>query len=191
MKRWQFWIDRGGTFTDCLGLDPESGQLHLAKVLSSYAAPLEGIRHILAEAQPRGNDAPAQIPPCDVRMGTTLATNALLERRGARMGLIITQGFGDALEIGTQARSDIFDLNIRKPDLLYQRVLEIAARVTPHGQVAERHSDASLRRELKDWRAAGIESVAVVVLHAYANPCLEQEIARSAREVGFCHVYAS
>lgn len=193
MKRWQFWIDRGGTFTDCLGLEPESERLHFTKVLSSDRAPLDGIRELLAEVEPDGNNSSllSAIPACDIRMGTTLATNALLERRGARMGLVITQGFGDALEIGTQARSDIFDLNIVKPGLLYDQVYEVSARVTPQGGVAERHSAASLRAQLEAWLAAGLTSVAVVVLHAYANPCLEQEIARTARAVGFRHVYAS
>ena len=98
MMSWQFWIDRGGTFTDCLGRDPTSVETHVVKVLSSDRAPLIGIRRLLGIAQ----DAP--IPPSQVRMGTTLATNALLERHGTDCALAITRGFRDLLEIGTQAR---------------------------------------------------------------------------------------
>src|SRR5689334_15332478 len=115
--RWQFWIDRGGTFTDCLGLDPETGELRVAKVLSSDRAPLVAIRQIL------GLEDRSPIPPCDVRMGTTVATNALLERKGTPSALVVTRGFADLLEIGTQARPHIFDLEIRKPALLHREVL--------------------------------------------------------------------
>ncbi|HWN67307.1 MAG TPA: hydantoinase/oxoprolinase N-terminal domain-containing protein, partial [Haliangium sp.] len=100
--RWQFWIDRGGTFTDCLGRDPKTGVIHTAKVLSSDRAPLVGIRRIL------GLDDDAPIPACEVRMGTTIATNALLERRGTRCALVITRGFRDLLAIGNQTRPQIF-----------------------------------------------------------------------------------
>ncbi|MEL6183317.1 MAG: hydantoinase/oxoprolinase N-terminal domain-containing protein, partial [Myxococcota bacterium] len=99
--KWAFFIDRGGTFTDCIGLSP-SGEVRVIKVLSSDEAPLVGIRSLL-ELPPE--DA---IPPCTVRMGTTVATNALLERRGTPTAVLITRGFGDALTIGTQARPDLF-----------------------------------------------------------------------------------
>jgi 5-oxoprolinase (ATP-hydrolysing) len=113
-----FFIDRGGTFTDCLCFD-DQGQVRVAKVLSSDRAPLEGIRQLLGIG-PRD-----PIPPCNVRMGTTLATNALLERKGQRFALLITRGFRDLLEIGTQARPDLFALEIRKPGVLYDAVLEV------------------------------------------------------------------
>ncbi len=183
--RWSFWIDRGGTFTDCLGLDPRSGELRVAKLLSSDRAPLEGIRAIL------GLEPGAPIPPCDVRMGTTIATNALLERRGTRCALAITAGFADLLEIGTQARPRIFDLQIRKPGVLHARVVEVDARLDARGEVLRRPDPARLRPELAELRAAGIDSLAVLVLHAHRNPELELEIGAVARELGFAHVALS
>jgi len=183
--RWEFWIDRGGTFTDCLGRDPRSGDVRVVKLLSSDRAPLHGIRRILglADADP--------IPACDVRMGTTIATNALLERRGAPCALVITQGFRDLLEIGTQARPRIFELEIRKPELLYQEVLEVAARADAEGRVIERPEPDRVRRELRALRERGLSSVAVVLLHAYRAGELERELGEIAREVGFEHVALS
>lgn len=178
-QRWQFWIDRGGTFTDCIGVAPSSGELTTLKVLSSDDAPLEGIRRIL------GLGASEPIPPCDVRLGTTLATNALLERRGAPCALIITRGFGDLLEIGTQARPNIFDLNIQKPGVLYSAVVEVAARVSPDGKIIERPDSAALEPQLRRLVSQGIRSAAVVVLHSYQSPQLEQEIATTAKQCGF------
>ncbi|MGB1698763.1 MAG: hydantoinase/oxoprolinase N-terminal domain-containing protein, partial [Nannocystaceae bacterium] len=101
-ERWDVWIDRGGTFTDCLGRPPDGGPIRAIKVRSSDRAPLEGIRALLglAETDP--------IPPCDVRMGTTVATNALLERRGAATALVVTRGFADLLHIGDQTRPELF-----------------------------------------------------------------------------------
>ena len=183
--RWQFWIDRGGTFTDCLGVDPRDGRIRVAKVLSSDRAPLIGIRQL------QGIAPDALISPCDVRMGTTVATNALLERKGTPLALAITRGFKDLLAIGTQARPDIFALDIEKPELLYHRVIEIDARLAPDGQVITRPDSAILRSQLSGLRAAGIESLAVVVLHAYANPALEADVATVARDVGFAHVSTS
>jgi len=183
--RWQFWIDRGGTFTDCLGLDPSSSELVCAKVLSSDRAPLIGIRIIL------GIDEDAPIPPCDIRMGTTIATNALLERHGSPTALVISRGFGDALAIGNQTRAGLFDLDIVKPELLYREVVETEARGGPSGQVLA-HADAErLSEELRRVRARGIYSLAVVVLHAYANPELEHRIAEIARGVGFDEIALS
>jgi 5-oxoprolinase (ATP-hydrolysing) len=185
MQRWQFWIDRGGTFTDCIGCDPRSGALRVLKVLSSDRAPLIGIRALLGLAP----DAP--IPECDVRMGTTLATNALLERRGVDCALVITRGFRDLLEIGTQARPHIFELQIRKPGLLYREVIEVDARLDAAGNVLERPDPAELQRQLRALRARGLTSLAVVVLHAHRNPELEREIGALAREAGFRHVALS
>jgi 5-oxoprolinase (ATP-hydrolysing) len=183
--RWEFWIDRGGTFTDCLGRDPASGAVRVAKVLSSDRAPLEGIRRIL------GLGASAPIPACDVRMGTTLATNALLERKGTPCALLITRGFGDLLEIGTQARPEIFALEIRKPEVLYRRVVEVEARVDAEGRVLARPDAGEVRAALHELRAAGIESVAVVLLHAYRAGELEREIGALAEAAGFRHVALS
>ena len=141
--RWEFWIDRGGTFTDCLGRDPESGEIRVAKILSSDRAPLEAIRQILGLAESEA------IPPCDIRMGTTIATNALLERKGEPCGLVITRGFRDLLEIGTQARPRIFDLEIRKPEVLYREVLEVDARADAEGQILERPDPEQTRAALR------------------------------------------
>jgi 5-oxoprolinase (ATP-hydrolysing) len=183
--RWEFWIDRGGTFTDCLGRDPQSGQTRVAKLLSSDRAPLEGIRQILAL------EADAPIPPCDIRMGTTIATNALLERKGVPFALLISRGFRDLLEIGTQARPRIFDLEIRKPELLYQRVVEVDARADPRGRVLERPDPAGLRVQLEELLESGLRSLAVVVLHAYAAPELERQIGALAGQLGFEHIALS
>lgn len=183
--RWEFWIDRGGTFTDCIGREPQTGRLHVAKVLSSDRAPLIAIREILELT----DDAP--IPPCDVRMGTTVATNALLERKGAPLALVITRGFRDLLEIGTQARPDLFALDIRKPELLYREVLEVDARCDASGRVLARPALVQVRRELAELRSRGLASVAIVCLHAYANPELELELGAVATEVGFTHVALS
>ncbi|MCB9605122.1 MAG: hydantoinase B/oxoprolinase family protein [Polyangiaceae bacterium] len=182
--RWQFWIDRGGTFTDCLGRAP-SGELSVAKVLSDDRAPLVGIRQLLGQSP----DTP--IPPCDVRMGTTVATNALLERRGAAMGLVITRGFADALKIGTQARPDIFALNIQRPDVLYREVCEVDARLDPQGNILAAPSAPELAGTFKSWRERGLRSIAIVVLHSYLNPSLEQQIAALAKSHGFDDVYPS
>jgi 5-oxoprolinase (ATP-hydrolysing) len=183
--RFEFWIDRGGTFTDCIARDPETGALRVAKRLSSDRAPLDAIRELLGIAR----DAP--IPPCDVRMGTTLATNALLERKGAPFALAITRGFRDLLAIGTQARPKLFDLAIRKPELLYREVLEVDARAGAGGEILERPDPTKLRRELERLRRSGLSSLAVVVLHAYRGGELEREIGALAAEVGFEHVALS
>jgi len=181
----EFWIDRGGTFTDCIGRDPVTGALSVTKVLSSNRAPIEGIRALL--------DLPpaAPIPACHVRMGTTIATNALLERRGAPCALVITRGFRDALAIGTQARPRIFDVRIDKPELLYDRVVEVDARADANGDIVARPDKEELRATLAAVKAGGIDSLAVVVLHAYRAEQLEREIGEVARAVGFGHVSLS
>ncbi len=183
--RWQFWIDRGGTFTDCLGRDPVSGVVKTAKVLSSDRAPLVGIRQLLGIS----DDQP--IPPCEIRMGTTLATNALLERHGADCALVITRGFGDLLAIGNQTRPHIFDLDIRKPQLLYNTVIEVDARYDASGQVIQRPDLVRLEQDLRKTYASGIDSLAVVVMHAYHHGQLEQDIAAVADSIGFSHVSLS
>ena len=183
--RWEFWIDRGGTFTDCLGRDPNSGRIHVAKLLSSDRAPLAAIRSILGVPEPQA------IPACDIRMGTTVATNALLERKGERALLVITRGFGDLLEIGTQARPGLFELKISKPKTLYEAVLEVDARCDASGRVLERPNLADVRRSLESFHEAGIKSAAIVVLHAYANSDLERELGELAEKVGFEHVALS
>ncbi len=170
--RYEFWIDRGGTFTDCLRLDRDTGDLKTTKVLSADDSPLVGIRTLL--------DLPpnAAIPPCHVKMGTTVATNALLERKGAKTGLIITKGFRDLLDIGDQTRPELFELDIRRPEKLAQVVEETSARLTPTGHSLVIPSDCEIERIVARMTANGIESIALVVLHAYANPQFEQALKR-------------
>ncbi|HKO48184.1 MAG TPA: hydantoinase B/oxoprolinase family protein [Polyangiaceae bacterium] len=179
-----FFIDRGGTFTDCLGID-EHGALHLAKVLSSDRAPLDGIRALL------GLDADQPIPACRVRMGTTLATNALLERTGERFALLITRGFRDLLQIGTQARPDLFALSIQKPSVLYDEVLELDARVDRTGVALQRPDPTRLLLELQALRARGVDSVAVVVLGDHRTGALEREIGAIAQAAGISAIALS
>ena len=182
---WQFWIDRGGTFTDCLGRDPSSEEIHAVKVLSCDRAPLIGIRRLLGIAEG------APIPPCQVRMGTTLATNALLERQGSDCALVITRGFRDLLAIGTQARPRIFELNIVKPELLYKEVIEVEARCDAEGRIISRPDRQALERDLREVHERGIDSLAVVILHAYRTPALEREIGEVAHRIGFSQVSLS
>ena len=189
---WAFWIDRGGTFTDVIGRDPQGG-LHARKILSenpqSYRdAAVHGIRMHLGLAP--GEPIPAGAIG-DVRMGTTVATNALLERKGEGTALLTTRGFRDALAIGYQARADIFAKRIVKPDLLYSRVEEIAERVLADGTVERPLDEAEVRRVLADVRAGGYRAVAIVFMHAHRYPAHEAAVARLAREAGFPQVSAS
>ncbi|MFW6086307.1 MAG: hydantoinase/oxoprolinase family protein, partial [Myxococcota bacterium] len=184
-RRYQVWIDRGGTFTDCIGRDPTSGEVRLAKVLSSDRAPLEGIR-LLLDLGPE-----EAIPPCDIRMGTTVATNALLERRGAPCALLITRGFADLLEIGTQSRPALFDLRVQEPTMLYQRVVEVGGRTDADGRVCEPLDEEGVRRSLEALREDGLRAVAVVLMHAYRSASMERRIGALAREAGFEHISLS
>jgi len=184
-SRWQFWIDRGGTFTDCIGFHPDSRDVRVTKVLSSDAAPWLGIRQLL---RLRDGDP---IPPCDVRMGTTLATNALLERRGVKTVLVITRGFGDLLLLGDQTRPDLFALDIVQPAPLCAAVVETSARCAPDGSVLAEPDLDALRSELLALRAQGFMSAAVVVMHDHAEGRLERQLVRVLEDVGFAHVSAS
>jgi 5-oxoprolinase (ATP-hydrolysing) len=165
---WEFWIDRGGTFTDVIGRRPD-GRLVTHKLLSenpeAYAdAAVAGIRHLLGLAPDEPIPA-ARIGA--VKMGTTVATNALLERKGERTLLLITKGFRDALRIGYQARPKIFAKHIIKPDMLYERVVEVDERVRADGKV-ERELDLDAARvQLERAKADGIRAVAVVLMHAW------------------------
>ena len=182
--RWRIWIDRGGTFTDCVACSPD-GELRVMKLLSLANAPIEGIRRVL------GLDATAPIPPCDVRIGTTLATNALLERKGAPTALVTARGFGDVLAIGDQTRPDLFALCIEKPALLHREVLEVSARVAPDGTVLERPAPEETRRALAALHGRGHRALAVVLLHATRAPALEREIGAWAHHAGFAQVSLS
>ena len=182
---WVFAIDRGGTFTDCIGVAPDGG-VHVAKLLSSDSAPEQGVRRILA----RAGVEPERVE-CAVRLGTTVATNALLERRGVPMLFVANRGLGDVLAIGTQERPDLFDLEIRKPPPLHARVAEVPGRVAADGEIVEPFDVDAARDILLEARAAGIDSVAISLLHAYAHPEFEAQFAALARDLGFGHVVAS
>ncbi len=192
MTGWQFWIDRGGTFTDIVARRPD-GRLATHKLLSENPeqyqdAALQGIRDLLGLSR----DQP--IPPEHidaVKMGTTVATNALLERKGDRTVLVITQGFGDALRIGTQHRPRLFDRHIVLPDLLYERVIEVAERVSAQGQVLVPLDEERARRDLQAAYDAGIRSVAIVLMHGYRHHAHELRLAELARALGFPQVSVS
>ena len=190
--RWQFWIDRGGTFTDVVGKRPD-GTLVTHKLLSENPeqykdAAVAGIRHLLGLAP--GEPVTPDLVEC-VKMGTTVATNALLERKGEPTLLITTQGFKDALRIAYQNRPRIFDRHIVLPELLYERVIEAQERMGAHGDVIEPLDEAHLKERL--WAAydAGLRSAAIVFMHGYRYTAHEEAAARIAREAGFTQVSAS
>jgi 5-oxoprolinase (ATP-hydrolysing) len=190
--KWHFWIDRGGTFTDVVARAPD-GRLIAHKVLSHNPdayddAALEGIR--LCLELPAGAPLPAERIAA-VKMGTTVATNALLERKGERTLLVITRGLKDQLEIGYQARPDIFARKIVKPEMLYARVVEAAERVRANGTVEQPLDAAALERDLKAAVVDGITSIAIVFMHAYAHPEHECQAAALARQAGFTQVSVS
>ncbi len=184
-ERPAIWIDRGGTFTDCILRRPGTGELTVVKVLSSDEAPLVGIRKLLG----LGDGEP--IPACDVRMGTTVATNALLERRGVRCALLTTSGFADVLAIGDQTRSELFALEIHRPRQLYEAAVEVGARLGPGGEVLCGVDEEQVCTALERLRRRGIESLAVCLLNAHRNGALEREIGALARSMGFSHVALS
>ena len=189
---WQFWIDRGGTFTDVIGRRPD-GALIARKLLSEnpeqYAdAALHGMRGILGLA-PDGDLAAAPIDA--VKMGTTVATNALLERRGERVVLAITKGFADALRIGYQNRPRLFDRHIVLPELLHERVVEIGERVTARGEVLEAVDETAIRADLEAAFAAGIRALAIVLMHGYRFPAHERVVAAIAADIGFDRIAVS
>jgi 5-oxoprolinase (ATP-hydrolysing) len=188
-KGWEFWIDRGGTFTDVVARAPD-GRLITHKLLSENPerygdAAVQGIHEIMGTANP----APGSI--ATVKMGTTVATNALLERKGERVLLLITKGFGDLLRIGYQTRPRLFDLHIRRPDLLYAQVAEIPERLDAEGSVIEPLDEAATRAALVAAHATGIRAVAVAFMHGYLNPAHEVIVGRIAREVGFTQISLS
>ncbi|MDB5570418.1 MAG: 5-oxoprolinase [Hyphomicrobiales bacterium] len=189
---WNFWVDRGGTFTDVIARRPD-GSLSSRKLLSenpqAYAdAAIQGVRDHMGLA------AGQKIPSARIaaiKMGTTVATNALLERKGERTVLVATRGFADALRIGYQTRPDIFALDIHKPEQLYSDVVEIAERVRADGAVELAPDLDAARRDLARAHAAGIDACAIVFMHAYRYPAHEQAVAQIAREVGFRQVSVS
>ena len=190
--RWQFWIDRGGTFTDIVAVTPEH-RVEALKLLSEAPgqyddAAIAGIRRFMGLA----SDAPIPADGIEaVRIGTTVATNALLERKGEPTVLVITEGFEDQLEIGTQARADIFARRVVKPDMLYGRVIGAAERVLADGTVEKPLDINRIERDLAAARRDGFESAAIVFMHGYAYPEHEAAAARVARDMGFTQVSVS
>jgi len=189
---WQIWIDRGGTFTDLVAKRPD-GQLVTHKLLSENPeryedAALQGIRDLLGLE--RGDPIPADTVEV-VRMGTTVATNALLERAGERTVLAITKGYADALRIGYQNRPKLFDRHIQLPEMLYERVVEIDERLSARGKVLKAPDPDVVRAGLSEAFADGIRSVAIVFMHGYRHREHEELVAAIARDIGFTQVSAS
>ncbi len=189
---WEFWIDRGGTFTDLVARRPD-GTLAPLKLLSESPehytdAAVEGIRRLL-ELEPHEPITPARVA-C-VRMGTTVATNALLERKGERTVLVATRGFADALRIGTQARPRLFDRCIVLPETLYETVVEADERLAADGAVVRPLDEAMLARALGEAYGRGIRACAIAFMHAYAHPRHELIAERIARAAGFAQVTPS
>ena len=193
LSSWQFWIDRGGTFTDIVAQRPD-GKIVVHKLLSENPerykdAAIQGIREILG--------IPSDVPiPTEqltaVKMGTTVATNALLERKGDRTLLLITKGFRDALRIGYQNRPNIFARHIVLPELLYEQVIEVEERYSAQGEeLLPVQIDAALMKSLQSAYDDGIRACAIAFLHGYRYPSHEQEIAAIARDIGFTQVSVS
>ncbi|RFB82061.1 5-oxoprolinase [Rhizobium leguminosarum bv. trifolii] len=191
-RQWDFWVDRGGTFTDIVARRPD-GSLIAHKLLSenpeAYRDPaVHGIRELLGVTS--GQPIPSDLIGA-VKMGTTVATNALLERKGDPTLLVTTKGFRDALEIGYQARADIFAKKIVKPELLYADVVEADERVLADGTVERALDEDSLRQTLEAAYAEGLRAVAIVFMHAYRYPLHEQQAAAIARAIGFTQISPS
>src|SRR4029077_613926 len=193
MRRgWQFWIDRGGTFTDIVALRPD-GRIVAHKLLSENPgryrdAAIAGIRELLAV--PSGAAIPGEKIEV-VKMGTTVATNALLERKGARTVLFITRGFRDALRIAHQNRPRIFDRHIVLPEMLYSKVVEVDERFGAHGDVVLPLDEEGALGHLQETYDEGYRSIAIVFMHGYRYPEHESKVAELAERVGFTQISVS
>ncbi|MFN7759127.1 MAG: hydantoinase B/oxoprolinase family protein [Pseudanabaena sp.] len=191
-NKWQFWIDRGGTFTDIVAQNPV-GEILIHKLLSEnpdrYSdAPIQGIRDILGIPQTE----PIPIEQiAAIKMGTTVATNALLERKGDRTVLLITKGFRDALRIGYQHRPNIFARHIVLPEMLYEQVIEIEERYSAHGEVLISLNEDLAIRELQKAYDLGIRACAIALMHSYRYPQHEQKLAELAQQIGFTQISTS
>ena len=185
LDRWQFWIDRGGTFTDIVAR-ARGGQLLTRKLLSEnpehYAdSAVQGIRDLLGVSP----DAPVPTAQIEVvKMGTTVATNALLERKGDRTVLVITRGFADALRIGYQHRPKLFVRRIDLPSMLYEQVVEIDERIGAHGEVVRALNVTEAEADLRRAFDAGIRACAIVLMHGYRFPGHEAQVAELERKTG-------
>ncbi|WP_300379171.1 hydantoinase B/oxoprolinase family protein [Henriciella sp.] len=191
-KGWQFWVDRGGTFTDVIARNP-AGRFEITKLLSENPdayddAALAGIQRLL------GVEKTAPLPTniiSDVRIGTTVATNALLERKGARTLFVVTEGFADLLAIGRQSRPDLFALDIRKPRPLYDEVCEINARVSLNGNVLRALEEEAAHTMFTNALKTGLMSCAIALINAWKHPQMELRLGEIAREAGFRSVTLS
>ena len=189
---WQFWIDRGGTFTDIVARQPD-GRIVTHKLLSENPeqyrdAAVAGIRHLLGVA----GGAPVPVSCIEaVKMGTTVATNALLERKGERTALAITRGFRDALRIAYQNRPRLFDRHIVLPELLYSHVIEIDERMGAHGEIVQAIDEEAARAGLQAAFDSGLRSLAIVFMHGYRFTEHEAITARIARDIGFTQISVS
>ena len=190
--KWDFWIDRGGTFTDIVARAP-NGDIRAHKLLSENPeaypdAALQGIRDLIGVG--KSDPIPSEKISA-VKMGTTVATNALLERKGDRTLLVINKGFRDALRIGYQARPDIFAQEIILPEQLYEQVVEVDARLRVDGTVEAAPDENIVRAQLQPAFEDGIRAVAIVFMHAYAFPEHERMVAEIAREIGYTQISVS
>lgn len=191
-NKWQFWIDRGGTFTDVVAKSPQ-GKIITHKLLSENPehyedAPIQGIRNILGLSQ----EQPIPLEQIEaIKMGTTVATNALLERKGDRVVLVVTKGFKDALRIGYQNRPDIFALKIVLPEMLYESVVEVNERYTATGEELQAVDLEEVKRDLEVVFAQGIRSCAIVLMHSYRYPNHELQVAQIAQVIGFKQISVS
>ena len=191
-QNWQFWIDRGGTFTDIVALSPE-GKIFTDKLLSENPdvykdAAIEGIRRMVKVDE---NRLIQHQQPFLIRMGTTVATNALLERKGDPTLLVITEGFADALRIGYQHRPELFSLRIQLPEMLYCSVLEVRERLDANGNVLQHMTHSVVRQGLQQAFDQGIRSVAIVFMHGYRYSDHEKKVAVFAQQIGFQQISTS
>ncbi len=190
--KWQFWIDRGGTFTDIIGKSPE-GEISTRKLLSENSvqykdAAIQGIRELLCLKD-------VDSIPIDqidaIKMGTTVATNALLERQGENTLLAITSGFSDILRIGYQQRPELFSLDIKLPDMLYSDIVEIDERVNINGKISKKLDLIKTKKLLKNAFNMGFKSIAIVLLHGYKHQKHELQVASIAKKIGFEQISVS
>ena len=187
--KWQFWIDRGGTFTDLVARSPD-GKLVTHKYLSENPsqykdAAIFGIRDIIGRADGLTEHIDG------IKLGTTVATNALLERKGEPTCLITTKGQADALVIGDQRRPELFTLKIKEPTKLFQKVIEVDERIAARGDVLQPLDPETVKKDLEKVYRTGIRSIAIVFMHGYRFPDHENQVAALAREIGFPYVVTS
>ncbi|RME69578.1 MAG: 5-oxoprolinase, partial [Nitrospirae bacterium] len=188
-RRWHFAIDRGGTFTDVVAIGPD-GRVHLLKLLSkhpSYRDPAEEAIKLLT-----GQDPPFQKEEIGLlRLGTTVATNALLERKGGSVLLVITEGFRDLLRIGYQQRRDLFSFCDSTSQVLWKDVCEVPERLGPRGEVVRPLDEELLRKRLRRFSPQEFDAVALLLVHSWRNPEVELKVEAILKEMGFRNIYPS